>query len=95
MLGSLYRDYPGVAVIAMIPIFSLSGLPPLSGFIGKLSLVRASFEAALFGPEGDFIRGRIDDDFDGASLGRIILEACRETRSIMHEPLDGGSDRLP
>src|SRR6188472_3067931 len=26
MLGSLYRDYPGVAVIAMIPIFSIAGV---------------------------------------------------------------------
>jgi len=48
MLGSLYRDYPGVAVIAMIPIFSVAGVPPLSGFIGKLALVRASFEAGAF-----------------------------------------------
>ena len=42
-LGSIFRDYPGVAVISMIPLFSLAGVPPLSGFIGKLALVRATF----------------------------------------------------
>src|SRR5690606_37015513 len=35
-LGSLYRDHPGTAVLAMIPLFSLAGVPPLSGFVGKL-----------------------------------------------------------
>lgn len=41
-LGSIYRDYPWVAVLSMIPIFSLAGVPPLSGFLGKLALVRAT-----------------------------------------------------
>jgi multicomponent Na+:H+ antiporter subunit D len=47
-LGSLYRDYPGVALLAMIPLFSLAGLPPLSGFIGKLALLRATFDAGAY-----------------------------------------------
>jgi multicomponent Na+:H+ antiporter subunit D len=47
-LGSIYRDYPAVAVLCMIPIFSLAGIPPLSGFIGKLALVRATFGAGAY-----------------------------------------------
>jgi multicomponent Na+:H+ antiporter subunit D len=47
-LGSIYRDYPWVAVIAMIPLFSLAGVPPLSGFIGKLALIRATFAASAW-----------------------------------------------
>jgi multicomponent Na+:H+ antiporter subunit D len=47
-LGSIYRDYPFVAVICMIPLFSLAGVPPLSGFIGKLALVRATFAAGAW-----------------------------------------------
>lgn len=48
VLGSLYRNKPYVAVIAMIPIFSLAGVPPLSGFIGKLGLLRATFDVHAF-----------------------------------------------
>jgi multicomponent Na+:H+ antiporter subunit D len=47
-LGSIFRDYPGVAVLSMIPVFSLAGVPPLSGFVGKLALIRASLEAGAW-----------------------------------------------
>lgn len=47
-LGSIYRDHPWAAVISMIPLFSLAGVPPLSGFIGKLALLRASFAAGAW-----------------------------------------------
>ena len=38
-LGGLYRSQPFVACLAMIPLFSLAGVPPLSGFIAKLAVV--------------------------------------------------------
>ena len=41
-LGGLYRTQPFVAVLAMIPLFSLAGVPPLSGFIAKLAVVRGA-----------------------------------------------------
>ena len=47
-LGSLYRDQPLVAAVAIIPVFSLAGVPPLSGFIGKLALLRGTFDAGAF-----------------------------------------------
>jgi multicomponent Na+:H+ antiporter subunit D len=48
VLGSLYRERPLVAALAMIPVFSLAGVPPLSGFIGKLALLRATFDAGAY-----------------------------------------------
>ena len=39
-LGGLYRTQPVVAALAMIPLFSLAGVPPLSGFIAKLAVIR-------------------------------------------------------
>jgi multicomponent Na+:H+ antiporter subunit D len=48
VLGSLYRDHPGTALIAMIPLFSLAGLPPLSGFIGKVAIVQGTFGAGFY-----------------------------------------------
>jgi multicomponent Na+:H+ antiporter subunit D len=41
-LGGLYRSQPAVAILAMVPVFSLAGVPPLSGFIGKLAVVTAA-----------------------------------------------------
>jgi multicomponent Na+:H+ antiporter subunit D len=43
-LGGLYRSRLGLALLFLIPAFSLAGLPPLSGFWGKLILVQAGLE---------------------------------------------------
>ncbi len=40
-MGGLYRTQPWLALIFLIPAIALAGLPPLSGFFGKLALVRA------------------------------------------------------
>lgn len=43
-LGGLYTAHPGVAVLFLVPALSLAGLPPLSGFWGKLILVKAGLD---------------------------------------------------
>jgi multicomponent Na+:H+ antiporter subunit D len=43
-LGGLYRSHLGLALLFLIPALSLAGLPPLSGFWGKLILVQAGLE---------------------------------------------------
>lgn len=43
-MGGLYRRYPLLAVLFIIPAFSLAGFPPLSGFWAKLHLVYAGLE---------------------------------------------------
>ncbi len=40
-LGGLYRNSSGLAILFLIPALSLAGIPPLSGFFAKLSLVQA------------------------------------------------------
>jgi multicomponent Na+:H+ antiporter subunit D len=47
-LGSLYRERPLAAILALIPVFSLAGVPPLSGFVGKLALLRGTLEASAY-----------------------------------------------
>jgi len=47
-LGGLYRDYPGVALLFLVPALSLAGIPPLSGFWPKLALLRAGLEEAQY-----------------------------------------------
>ena len=51
-LGGMYRDQPLFAALAMIPIFSLAGVPPLSGFLGKLAILEGTFAAGAYGTGG-------------------------------------------
>jgi multicomponent Na+:H+ antiporter subunit D len=47
-LGGLYRSHPGLALLFLVPAFSLAGIPPLSGFWGKMILVKAGLEAEAY-----------------------------------------------
>src|SRR3982750_1436809 len=47
-LGGMYRDQPLFAGLAMGPIFSLAGGPPLSGFLGKLAILEGMFGARAY-----------------------------------------------
>ena len=38
-LGGMYRSQPAVACLVLIPLFSLAGIPPLSGFVAKVAVV--------------------------------------------------------
>jgi multicomponent Na+:H+ antiporter subunit D len=40
-LGGIYAAAPGLSILFLIPALSLAGLPPLSGFFAKLTLVQA------------------------------------------------------
>ena len=42
-LGDFYADYPKMSLLFAIPLFSLVGIPPLSGFWPKLSLIGAGW----------------------------------------------------
>ncbi|MBX3257255.1 MAG: hypothetical protein KF862_24190 [Chitinophagaceae bacterium] len=42
-LGGLYREYPKISLLIAIVLFSLVGIPPLSGFWPKIYLFRESF----------------------------------------------------
>lgn len=42
--GGIYRRHGGLALLFLIPAMSLAGVPPLSGFFAKLSLVQAGLE---------------------------------------------------
>jgi multicomponent Na+:H+ antiporter subunit D len=47
-LGGLYRGQPLFTILAMVPIFSLAGVPPLSGFLGKLAIITGTFGAGAY-----------------------------------------------
>ena len=41
-LGGLYRQYPLLALLFLIPAFSLGGIPPLSGFFAKFIVIKSA-----------------------------------------------------
>jgi multicomponent Na+:H+ antiporter subunit D len=47
-MGGLYRSHPWLAVLFLLPAFSLAGLPPFSGFWAKFTLVAASLQAGQY-----------------------------------------------
>lgn len=48
-LGGFYRYRGFLSLLFFIPAFSLAGFPPLSGFWGKMVLIRASLEVNAYG----------------------------------------------
>ena len=42
-MGGIYADYPAISLLIAVPLFSLIGVPPLSGFWPKISLFSESF----------------------------------------------------
>jgi multicomponent Na+:H+ antiporter subunit D len=51
-LGGMMKAAPGVAVLFFISAFSLAGVPPLSGFWAKLSLIQAGLDLHAWGAVG-------------------------------------------
>lgn len=47
-IGGLYRHYPLLSLLFLIPAFSLAGIPPLSGFWAKFALVQAGLEEGQY-----------------------------------------------
>src|SRR5690606_13055472 len=44
-LGGFYKSYPKLSFLMAIPLFSLVGVPPLSGFWAKIFLIEGGFKA--------------------------------------------------
>lgn len=44
-LGGVYKQRPLLAFLFLIPAFSLAGIPPTPGFVGKLMLIVAGFRS--------------------------------------------------
>lgn len=47
-LGGMYKNFPLLSLLIAIPLFSLVGIPPLSGFWAKIFLIQAGLETKDF-----------------------------------------------
>jgi multicomponent Na+:H+ antiporter subunit D len=47
-LGGMLHSSPLLAVLFLLPALSLAGIPPLSGFVAKLTLVQSGLEAGAY-----------------------------------------------
>ncbi|MFA0081752.1 proton-conducting transporter membrane subunit [Vibrio breoganii] len=47
-LGGAYKSSPLLSFLFIVPAFSLAGFPPLSGFWGKLLVIKASIDVELY-----------------------------------------------
>jgi multicomponent Na+:H+ antiporter subunit D len=46
--GGIYQSHPMFAILFLVPALSLAGMPPLSGFFAKLSLVQAGLGTGYY-----------------------------------------------
>jgi len=84
-LGGLYRTRPAVAALAMIPLFSLAGVPPLSGFIAKLAIVTAAIEVRRYGLA-----------FVALAVSLLtLLSMARSWQEAFWKPAPGGAPAAP
>jgi len=47
-IGGLFKNHPWLGLLFFLPAMALAGLPPLSGFFGKLFLIKGGFESGHF-----------------------------------------------
>lgn len=47
-VGGLYKQYPLLAILFIIPAFALAGFPPISGFFAKFMLLKAGIESGQY-----------------------------------------------
>jgi len=47
-IGGVFKEHPWLGLLFFMPAMALAGLPPLSGFFGKLFLIKGGFESSHF-----------------------------------------------
>ena len=57
LLGDFYKSFPKLSLLMAIPLFSLVGIPPLSGFWPKLYLIEAGFRTQNYVVVGFILLG--------------------------------------
>src|SRR5690606_31747427 len=91
-LGGLARTEPFLAVLFLLPALSLAGIPPLSGFVGKLALVDAGLDAGQYAVVGVSLAVSL---FTLFSMTKIWANAFWGTRDPDAEPVPPPPETRP
>lgn len=92
-MGGIYANYPVLSLLVAIPLFSLIGVPPLSGFWPKIDLFKESFTTANYFLLGAFIFGSIVTLF---VLARFWSEAFwKKPENVVRRPHIRYYDMMP
>jgi multicomponent Na+:H+ antiporter subunit D len=72
-IGGLYANYPWLSLLMIVPLLSVVGVPPLSGFWPKISLITASIQINHFWAIGAILLGTFFTLFVVAKLWADIF----------------------
>ena len=90
-LGGLYRDQPVFTALALVPVFSLAGVPPLSGFLGKLAILEGTFAAGAYWVGGVVL---VVGLMTLISMGRVWAEGFWQPAASAADPTSPGTPLL-
>jgi len=82
-LGGIYDEYPKLSLLTALVLFSLVGVPPLSGFWPKVYLFEASFMAHQYVFVGAVIAGSFVTLY---VIARLWTEAFWKKSPVIEEP---------
>src|SRR5690606_1472810 len=91
-LGGIYANYPKLSLLMAIVLFSLAGIPPLSGFWPKIYLIDAAYENENYLFIGSIIIGSFITLFLTATIWSQVFWKDASTDALIidnFEPLEG------
>lgn len=91
-LGGIYANYPKLSILMAIVLFSLAGIPPLSGFWPKIYLIGAAYENGNYLFIGSIIIGSFITLFLIAKVWSQVFWKDASTDALIvdkFEPLKG------
>ncbi len=85
-LGGLYAAYPMIALLIAVPLFSVAGIPPLSGFWPKLSLFLAGVDTGRYALIGFMVFGSFITLFVAAKVWAEVFWKNEPARDKIAQP---------
>ncbi|MDA0632021.1 Na+/H+ antiporter subunit D [Nonomuraea sp. MCN248] len=94
-LGGMMRGAPLLSLLFFVPAMNLSGIPPMSGFLGKLALVQAGLEVGGVLPVALVTAALVTSLLTLYAVAKVWGKAFwRETRADSEGRQDAGEEQV-